>query len=193
MAVENGPSRPWLPGILVAAIVLSLAAFRIAFVLGAYHTVFYQDIFTVLVASSVTLVGTVAAPRGSIVRRWWSRLLLAAPAAWVIAAVTFTDSVSTAATEPLLGAFALTIAATSIPYTLLLLARVLTPGITEIRGPRPVVALLMLVVAVVFAGWLVGHYNYRFLTCHDFTVAGDDLPSNCAQPHPGQSTATAAP
>ena len=55
MAVENGPSRPWLPGILVAAIVLSLAAFRIAFVLGAYHTVFYQDIFTVLVASSVTL------------------------------------------------------------------------------------------------------------------------------------------
>ena len=132
-----------------------------------------------------------AAPRGSIVRRWWSRLLLAAPAAWVIAAVTFTDSVSTAATEPLLGAFALTIAATSIPYTLLVLARVLTPGITEIRGPRPVVALLMLVVVVAFAGWLVGHYNYRFLTCHDFTVAGDDLPSNCGQPHPGPSTATA--
>ena len=50
---------------LVAAIVLSLAAFRIAFVLGAYHTVFQQDIFTVLVASSVTLVGTAAAPAGS--------------------------------------------------------------------------------------------------------------------------------
>ena len=47
------------------------------------------------------------------------------------------------------GAFALTIAATSIPCTLLLLARGLTPGITEIRGPRPVVALLMLVVVVV--------------------------------------------
>jgi hypothetical protein len=35
-------------------------------------------------------------------------------------------------------------------------------------------------VAVVLAGRLVGHYNFRFLTCHDLTVAGDDLPSNCA-------------
>lgn len=188
VAVENGPVRTWLPGVLVAAIVLSLAAFRIAFVLGAYHTVFYQDIFTVLVTSSVALVGTLAAPRGSVVRSWWSRLLLAAPAAWVIAAVTFTNSVSAAATEPLFGAFALTIAVTSVPYTVVLLARILTPGIDEIRGPRPVVALVVLVVVVAFAGWLVGRYNYHFLTCQDFTVAGDDLPSNCAQPQPGHGS-----
>jgi hypothetical protein len=165
---------------LVAAIVLSLAAFRIAFVLGAYHTVFQQDIFTVLVASSVTLVGTAAAPRGVIRAPVVEPASAGSPAAWVIAAVSFTDSASTAATEPPLGAFAATIAATSIPYTVLLLAHVLTPGISEIRGPGPVTALLLLVVAVVLAGRLVGHYNFRFLTCHDLTVAGDDLPSNCA-------------
>jgi hypothetical protein len=55
-----------------------------------------------------------------------------------------------------------------------------TPPPSGSARAGPVTALLLLVVAVVLAGRLVGHYNFRFLTCHDLTVAGDDLPSNCA-------------
>ena len=61
-------------------------------------------------------------------------------------------------------------------------------GITEVRGPRSVAALRLLLTAGTFAGWFVGHWNYRFLTCHGCTVAGDDLPANCGQPHPGPTT-----
>jgi hypothetical protein len=41
------------------------------------------------------------------------------------------------------------------------------------------------------AGFLVGQFNYEFTTCHDYAIAGNDLPSNCRNaptPTPAQST-----
>jgi putative Mn2+ efflux pump MntP len=167
---------------LVAAIALSLVTWRIAFNLGAFGQVFYEDVYAVVVASLAALVATALAPPGSSARRWWSRLLLVAPTAWFIASVAFTDSLSEADTHPALGVTGLLIGLTSFPYTLYLLARAFIPQIGEVRSVRRWVGLGVLTLAVAVTGVWVGSHNYRFMTCSDFRVSGNHQPANCLGP-----------
>ncbi len=167
---------------LFAAIVLNLVTWRVAFNLGAFGQVFYEDVYAVVVASLAALVATFFAPRGSAPRRWWSRLLLIAPTAWFIASVAFTDSLSDADQHLGLGITGLIVGLTSFPYTLFLLARAFIPQLGEVRSIKRWVALGLLTVAVAVAGVLVGSHNYRFMTCFDFKVSGNDQPANCLGP-----------
>lgn len=167
--------------LLVAALVLSLAVWPLAFTLGTHGVVLYSDVFRVVVASTAAFLVTFVAPRGASARRWWSRSLLAAPAAWLAVAVTFTDSVAAAATDPFLGAVALLVALTAVPYAVYLLATALEPSLRQIREPRPIVALLLITTVITVSAFLAGAFNDRVLTCDDFKVAGDDPPENCAR------------
>jgi hypothetical protein len=100
----------------------------------------------------------------------------------MILAVVATDSVATAAADPVLGTLGLVVALVSLPYGLYLLAATVTPGLGSVRGGRFVGGLVLIVAIVGVAAFLVGRHNDRFLTCDDFKVSGNDLPANCAQP-----------
>ena len=164
---------------LFAAIVLNLVTWRVAFNLGAFGQVFYEDVYAVVVASLAALVATFVAPRGSAPRRWWSRLLLIAPSAWFVASVAFTDTLTDVDHNLGLGITGLIVGLTSFPYTLFLLARAFIPQIGDIRSVKRWVVLGVLTVAVAVAGFLVGSHNYRFMTCDEFKVSGNDQPANC--------------
>jgi hypothetical protein len=170
------------PAFAVSAVALSVLAWPLGFNLGAFGVIFYEQVFTVVVVSTVALMASFIAPERTSPHRWTVRIVLAAPSAWMILAVVATDSVATAAADPVLGTLGLVVALVSLPYGLYLLAATVTPGLGSVRGGRFVGGLVLIVAIVGVAAFLVGRHNDRFLTCDDFKVSGNDLPANCAQP-----------
>jgi hypothetical protein len=67
----------------------------------------------------------------------------------------------------------------SVPFVLWALARVMAPDYFALPGRRLKTASVVIVCLVATTGFLVGQFNYRFTTCHDYVIAGDDEPADC--------------
>lgn len=165
----------------IAVVTISLVVFPIAFNLGAYGQVFYEDIFRFVVAATAGLGVSLLANPYTGWQRWFTNAALGAPALWLLLAATVTDSVGDAATNPILGTAALVIGIVSIPTVLRMLIDMFVPGFRAYTDRRLLGGGLAIVVVIAVAGFVIGANNDRFLTCDDFKVAGSDLPKNCAQ------------
>ena len=178
---KDAPGRvPRFGPFAVAAVTMALVTWPIAFNLGAYDAVFYQDIFQFVVAATAGLAVTlITSPyRGRTL--WLVRLALAAPAAWLALSVIYFDSTMDAAADPVFGVLGLVAAVVSIPTVLTLLMDLFVPELTSLRESRLIVAAVAVIVLIAVAGYAVGANNDAFLTCEDFTLAGSDRPANCA-------------
>lgn len=175
-SVEGGGHGP----AAVATVSLSLVVWPIAFNLGAYGEVFYDDVFRLVVAAAAAFaIGAVASPYQGW-RRWFSQTALAAPALWFALAVTLFDSTAAAASDPVLGGLGLLVAVVAVPMVLKLLMDLFTPELSSTRISARLAYAAAVVVLVASAGFAVGANNDAFMTCDDFKVAGADQPSNCA-------------
>ena len=164
----------------IAVVTISLVVFPIAFNLGAYNSVFYEDIFRFVVAATAGLGISLVANPYSGERRWMTNLALASPALWMLLAVLFTDSTADAATNAILGPLGLLVAIVSIPVVLRMLIDMFVPGFKRYTSRRLLVGGLAVVVVIAASGYLIGLNNDVFLTCDDFKVAGSDQPENCS-------------
>lgn len=61
-----------------------------------------------------------------------------------------------------------------------MIARLLAPDYFTLPGRRIKAAVVATVAVIAVAGYLVGRYNYRFLTCEEFEITGEHPPANCA-------------
>ena len=179
---ESATGRRTVSGPLaLAAVTLGLLAWPIAFNLGAYGEIFYDNIFQVVVASSILFVITIVNGGHDAPWNWLMRIALAAPLCWLLAAAYVTGSTSEALDRPVFVVALILILLVSVPLTLRLLVDMSMPELTE-AGSRRVTASIIALVAVVGAiGFAVGRENPRFLTCADFSVAGASEPDNCAR------------
>lgn len=180
---SNPSDASWRPGAAgLATVTLALLVWPIGFNLGAYGVVFYADIFAIVVATSATLVvAMLLAPPGQR-PPWYITVALAAPAGWLIAAVTLFDSVSEAARSPGLGAIGLGVVVISLPVIMRTLLRLFNPELSGPRSLRVRVGTVAIILGAALAGFVVGANNDAFLFCEDFKVAGADLPPNCTKP-----------
>jgi len=168
--------------IAVATVTTALVTWPIAFNLGAYDAVFYDDVFKFVVAASVGVaVALVWSPyRG---RELALRCAaLGAPALWLVLSIIWFDSTAAAASDPVFGVLALLAALVSVPTVLKMTIDLFVPELGSVGDPRAVAFALVVVVIVAVAGFVVGANNDAFLTCEDFKIAGADQPSNCARP-----------
>jgi len=168
--------------IAVATVTTALVTWPIAFNLGAYRAVFYDDIFKFVVVATVGFViALVWSPyRGR--DRFIRCAALAAPAVWLFLSVLWFDSTAAAASDPVFGVVGLLAALVSIPTVLKMMVDLFVPQLGPETDLRAVGFAVAMIVAVAIAGFAVGNNNERFLTCEDFKVAGADQPPNCAQP-----------
>jgi hypothetical protein len=164
----------------IGVVTISLAVFPIAFNLGAYHEVFYEDVFRFVVAATAGLAVSLLATRYAGQRRWFTNVALASPATWLLVAVVTTDSVSDAATNAVLGPLALVVIAVSVPTVIRMLIDMFVPRFNSYADRRLLFGRLAAIVLIATAGLLIGANNHFFLTCDDFKVAGSDEPNNCA-------------
>lgn len=165
----------------LAAVTLGLLTWPIAFNLGAYGVIFYENIFQVVVASSILffimVVNKVYEPPMS----WIVRVALASPLLWLLAAGYVTGSTSEAMERPVFALWLALIGIVSIPLTLRLLVHLSMPELTQASHRRLMLQIIALVAIIGVIGFAVGNNHPRFLDCEDFRVAGAALPDDCVR------------
>lgn len=178
---ESGSGSSVGGPLAVASLTLGLLTWPIAFNLGAYGEIFYDDVFRVVVASSILFVITVINRPYPPPLIWLVAAALLAPLLWLLTSALVVGSTSEALDRPVFVTWLVLILVVSVPLTLRLLADMFTPEISRAGSRRMTLAVIGLVAVVGLTGFVVGRENARFMTCADFAVAGSSEPSNCAK------------
>lgn len=163
----------------VAGVTLGLLTWPIAFNLGAYRAVLYDDVFRVVVASSILFVITLVNPAYPAPWKWVVPVALASPLAWLIAASIVVGSTAEAMERPVFVVTLGLIGLISVPITLRLLVDLFTPDLTSAGSRRLTLSIVALVAVVALIGFAFGRNNHRYMTCSDFAIAGAAEPENC--------------
>jgi hypothetical protein len=165
---------------LLITVASSSIAFMLAFNLGAYGEVFFDQIFTVWVTATIVFVGSIFSTIPP--NRWPARLLLLLPSMWLL--VSWIDNPRTEdAGESVLLWLTLLITLVALPLVAWLLVSTINPDFRDL--PRSNKLTVAVAVVVFFAaGFLIGARNDVLLTCDDFKVSGNDLPANCVKIDP---------
>ncbi len=164
----------------LAAMTLGLVTWPIAFNLGAYGVVTYDDVFSVVVASTI-LFAITAINRNH--RPPWNGMILTAlagPLAWLLSASVLVGSTTEAMERPIFVIALVVVATTSVPITLKLLVDMFTPELAHAESRRLTLSVIGLVALIGVIGFVVGRNNDRYMICEDFVIAGAHEPDNCA-------------
>lgn len=165
----------------VAAILVALTVWPVAFAIGAYGQVFYSLLLQIWVVSLVALIAGLYIGALGDGRRFLTQkdmLLLALPSLWLLIEV-LADAFPSALLHGLRLALTALTGLLALPHIIRILLRATLPQATELDNPRLDRGLIMLTVAVALIGCLAGRYNNLIVTCEDFVIAGDDPPANC--------------
>ena len=158
-----------------AILLLTLTTWPISFNLGAYGEIFFQTTLTIWIASVAALFGCVVIGRtqdGEVYATWWGLLLLLLPSL-LMTSVLWEDMMPWLV-SPLEWTSLL-----SIPYIAYILVSVAAREALELQDRRLVFWLVVGLVFLNALSYIAGHYNAVFMTCDDFTRAGDEAPHNC--------------
>ena len=158
-----------------AMIVLALASWPVSFTLGAYGEVFYTSILTIWIASLAALFAGIVIGRsdeGDVYFSWWGSLLLLIP---TLSLTSVFWSEAAPFMVPLLDWGILL----SLPYIAYILLIVSAQEALELRDRRLIVWLMIGFLCLNALSYAAGVFNYVFLTCQDFVIAGDQTPVDC--------------
>ncbi|SIT71487.1 hypothetical protein [Microbacterium sp. RU33B] len=148
-----------------------------AFTLGAWGEIFFDDILGLWAASTAAFVFVLIEHRPVGVRLARAVVLLL-PTVWLVLNFVVDDDTADLSVALIdLAAFAAVII--GIPFTLVVLVRIVWPDFAE-RTPRRAKWIINSVVGVVvIASFVLGLNQARFLTCDDFAVSGNSEPRGC--------------
>ena len=165
---------------LLISVASASVAFMLAFNLGAFGGIFFDQIFTVWVTSTIVFVGSIFSrlPPNS----WPARLVLLIPSTWIL--VSWIDNPRNEdAGESALLWLTLIITVVALPFVAWMLVSTINPDFRDLpRSNKLTVAVAVVVFSA--AGFLIGARNDVLLTCDDFKVSGNDLPANCVKIDP---------
>lgn len=183
---DNAISEHEAKAFVLSAIALSVGIFPIAFWFGVFETVFFEHLFFVWVSSTVALAASVFVPPVDALPAfvsWRGRIVLILPTLWLLLEA-FTNSAATAAAseEWLLWGLAVGIVVVTLPYLIYVVVLITVPDVDQLRAPILVKALVGCALATAIVGFAIGKNHQLFLTCHDFKVAGSEVPNNCRDP-----------
>jgi hypothetical protein len=165
----------------LTAMTLGLVTWPIAFDLGAYGVVMYDDVFRIVVASTILCVITLVRCPYESPQRWLVPVALAGPLAWLSSASVLVGSTAEAMDRPAFVIALVAVLVVSVPITLKLLLDLFEPELVRARSRRLTLIVVGLVGVVALIGFLVGANNHRYMTCEDFRIAGASEPENCAR------------
>ena len=166
----------------IAAIVVAVAIWPIGFNLGAFGTIFFDKLLEIWAISVAALLAglLVDRKRDDNVLSELDRVLLALPSLWLLSTMLrFADGGT--AMRLLNDALTFATAFFSVPHIIRIVMPIAMPEVVAVRGRRQTLNLVVLTVAISVASFAIGYRNDLFMTCADFKVSGNDLPTNCRQ------------
>ncbi|MGW7363889.1 hypothetical protein ACWGI8_10775 [Streptomyces sp. NPDC054841] len=169
---------PTLRAVAAASTGGTLVVWWPAFTLGAYNVVFFDAVLALwAVATAVLFSGVLLHRRGALPRGGWLALFL--PSLWIILAIL------TPRTHPsaYLHYFEVALTMMGAPVLAWLLSKILVPDYAELPLLHRLGA-VGVTIAVGVLAFLLGKFNYLFLTCADFDISGNNTPPHCAHGAP---------
>lgn len=174
--LASGPTRS-TPRPIVGLFVVgaSLTLWWPAFVLGAWGTLFFDQLLTVWVAAAAAFIVLMLQPRPMPGRGWRAALLLV-PSLWLlIAFLPLGDDVPSVLLETL----AALVALLGLPFSLWVLLRLVWPNVGADIPRRSVIIAFAAIALIAAASFALGSANPLYLHCGDFALAGMSLPPGC--------------
>ncbi|WP_200211520.1 hypothetical protein [Micromonospora coerulea] len=154
----------------------SLWAWDSAFEIGTHRTIFYYHRQELFVLALVVLLSALLLPR-RVHTHPWVLVLFLPPIGLLLLRLVVGHPHSAFEQTAARVVNVATIAVA--PFVVAIIVRLLAPNYFTLPGRRLKVTVVVIVAIVALTGFLVGHFNSRFLACQDFIVAGDDPPPNC--------------
>ena len=174
-AVSKAPRR--YRGIGIVLIGMSGAIWWPAFTLGAWHTLFFDQLLTVWVVATAGFVVVLIQPARARIKTGRA-IALIIPSLWL--ALSFT---SAPAADDLWGnlfdVLAVVVGLAGIPFTLWVVVRTVWPDVMADYSPRARLGIFAIVATIAAASFVLGLNQSRFLTCEDFTLSGNSEPPGC--------------
>lgn len=164
---------------LIVAVALSLNTWDIAFNLGVYGTIFFEKLFAIWVVSTTTLLAYWLLDDSKPTIRWYVQVALLSPSITLLltameATVPMTDIAELVIIVIYLFGFVVT-----LPIILYVVLIVTIPDVANLRSRKMISGLVGIVFMIAIIGFAIGSNHQIFLTCGDFEVSGNDVPSNC--------------
>jgi hypothetical protein len=163
---------------LLIAVPSASIAFMLGFNLGAFGEIFFEQILTVWVIATIVLVASFFSklpPNG-----WAGRLLLLVPTVWLILAAVADPTQPEDRASKFIFGLTIFVTAVCLPFIGWILVSAINPDFTHLTMPRRI-AILAAVIVFAGAGFFIGARNDVFLTCEDFEVSGNFVPSKCVR------------
>lgn len=179
LSPENVEIQPQARTFILFALTLAYPMFGAGFELGAYGELIYERKITAWAVVTAVWLGFGLVPREQTGIRNWQLMALAVPCLWLLAAGFFSASGEDPVTRPLLFTLGLVSYLLCFPFAVYLAVRVVNPDLLNLQGWKPKAGILAIALLFIVAGYLIGDYNYLFLDCDDFEIAGNMLPDNC--------------
>jgi len=166
--------------LLIAAGSASVA-FMVGFNYGAFGVVFFEQVFTVWVISTIVFVASVFTRLEP--NTWPKRLILLVPSLWMVISW-LSNNTDLARIDDTALFFSIVVSFVSLPFVGWILITTINSDFSELaRGNK---AAVMAAVAVfLLLGLFLGARNDLVLDCDDFKVSGNDLPANCVKAESG--------
>ena len=169
---------------LLIAAPSATVGFALAFNLGAFDVVFFDSIFAMWVLATTVLVASLISPTLP-PRHWVGRILLLIPSGWLALSWLHDPAAEDEFERFVLGA-GLVVTAIVFPFIAWILISAINPDFLALPNINKGV-IVGAVLAFAIAGYLIGARNDVFLSCQDFKISGNDLPTNCVN-EPGASS-----
>ena len=152
-------------------------AFTVGFNLGAFGVVFFDQLLTIWVVSTVLLVASFSGH--SPPHTWPRRLVLLVPSLWLVAAW-IDNAISFDQQERIIFTMTVVVTMFVLPAVGWVLITAINTDFANLPGRSKgiVVATIGLFIVIGFA---LGARNDLFLNCGDFKISGNDRPANCAE------------
>ena len=168
---------------LLITVASASVAFVLGFNLGAFGVIFFDQLLTVWVISTIVFVASIVSDIPP--HTWPRRLVLLTPTLWIVAS--WMDNTFGIATFDRI-AFTLTVGVTVfvLPLVAWILITVINADFANLPATRKGVVIASIAFFII-VGFAIGARNDMFLNCGDFKISGNDLPSNCLEVSPGGS------
>ncbi len=170
---------PGVRAFILIVIAVAYPAWDFGFELGAFGRLFFEKIFVAWSMSTALFVVLLVLPKDKLTVPPLAWFATAFPSVWLVLAL----GIRATPEVELLG-HALTAAGfiaylACFPYVVYMAVSIAYPALLRVRRRRSRVALSVIILGLIGAGFVVGQNHQHLLTCADFEISGNYVPADC--------------
>ena len=163
---------PAIRTFLLLSITLAYHMFSTGFELGVHGELFYTHKLVAWAFVTGALVAFIIIPKRITGIKVWQLVVLLIPSMWAVLTSYFGVQNQGEIIRPGLFLLATVSYLICLPYAIYIVVEIVNPDLLEVKGYKPKIGIFFISMAFFVAGYFYGDYNYLFLTCQDFEIAG---------------------